>query len=392
MRIALAPVGGHGDVLPLLALGSTLHARGHSVLVCAPEIYRSRIMKLGFQMVSIGSGFQDLLEGHTDVKNREEVLLRAVSTEVPVQFVSLRDSLREADVLIGSMLQIAGPSMCEQLGLPYFYVATTPVLLDKSQYPSIGVSAGGVFKSISRARLANHWEQVLGEAINRERKLCGQPPVTDLFQHLFCSGYQVIAVDPDMAPVPANSKRTVTGFLFHDSSEPLGTEWHEYFTAGPPPIYLAPVRIRRHAGIELIKMVAEVVPRLLVGWGWSGIDPKQLPANSSFLDSDAFSLIFPNVALVVHQGGTELTAAAARAGVPQVIVPHLVDQNYWADRVEALKLGPPAARSELADTVRKTMGDASLRASAQKYGETIRSRDGLTTAAETIEKNVQPKI
>lgn len=386
MRIALAPVGGHGDVMPLLALGTTLHARGHSVLVCAPEIYRSRIMKLGFQVVSIGKGFQDLLEGNTEVRNRGEALLQAVTSEVPVQFVSLRDALREADVLIGSMLQIAGPSMCEQLGLPYLYAANSPVLLEESQYPSIGVSAGGMFQSISRIRLSHHWEDVLGAAINHERELCHQPPVTNLFQHLFCSGHQVVAVDPFMAPVPEHPKRTVTGFLFYDSSEPLPAEWQEYFAAGPPPVYLAPVRTRKHAGIELIKNVAEASPRLLVGWGWSGIDQKDLPANCRLLDSDAFSLIFPNVSLVIHQGGTEVTAAVARAGVPQVIVPHLVDQYYWSDRVSALKLGPPAAGSELADTVRKAVADTGLRERAQEFGETIRSRDGLTAAAETIEK------
>jgi len=392
MRIALAPVGGHGDVMPLLALGSTLHARGHSVLVCAPEIYRSRIMKLGFQVVSIGAGFQDLLEGHTEVRNREEALLRAVASEVPVQFVSLRDALREADILIGSMLQVAGPSMCEQLGLPYLYAANSPVLLEESQYPGIGVSAGGLFKSISRGRLVGRWKRVLGAAINRERKLCGQPPVTDLFQHLFCSGHQLVAVDPFMAPVPQHSKRTVTGFWFYDSSEPLPEEWQEYFAAGPPPVYLSPVRTRRYADIELIKKVAEASPRLLVGRGWSGIDPKDLPANCSLLDSDAFSLIFPNVALVVHQGGAELTAASARAGVPQVVVPHLVDQYYWSERVNALKLGPSVEGSELAEIVRKAVADTGLRERAQKFGETIRSRDGLTTAAEIIEKNVQPTI
>ena len=392
MRIALAPVGAHGDVMPMLALGSTLHARGHDVLVCGPEIYRSRIMKLGFRMVSIGSGFQELLEGYTEVRNREEGLLRAGTSEVPVQFVSLRDALREADLMVGSMLQFAGPSMCEQLGLPYFYAVNSPVLLEESQYPSIAVPAGGFFKSISRGRLARRWKEVLEGAINRERKLCGQPPVTDLFQHLFCSGHQLVAVDPSLAPVPENSKRTVTGFWFYDSSEPLAPEWQEYFASGPAPVYLGPVRTRRYMGVDLIRNVAEVSPRVLLGWGWSGIDQKDLPANCRIMDSDMFSLIFPNVALVVHQGGTEMTATATRAGVPQVVVPHLVDQHYWAERVSSLGIGPPASGSDLADTVRKALADTKLRERGQELGKTVRSRDGLTAAAETIEKNARRKI
>ena len=54
------------------------------------------------------------------------------------------------------------------------------------------------------------------------------------------------------------------------------------------------------------------------------------------------SAVFPRVAAVVHHGGAGTTAAAARAGAPQVILPHLLDQYYWARRVE--QLGLPAAK------------------------------------------------
>jgi vancomycin aglycone glucosyltransferase len=40
--------------------------------------------------------------------------------------------------------------------------------------------------------------------------------------------------------------------------------------------------------------------------------------------------LFPRVAAVVHHGGAGTTAAATRAGRPQVVVPHLFDQFLWA--------------------------------------------------------------
>ena len=51
--------------------------------------------------------------------------------------------------------------------------------------------------------------------------------------------------------------------------------------------------------------------------------------------------LFPRVAAVAHHGGAGTTTTVARAGVPQLIVPHLLDQHYWAERVRALGLGPP---------------------------------------------------
>jgi sterol 3beta-glucosyltransferase len=47
------------------------------------------------------------------------------------------------------------------------------------------------------------------------------------------------------------------------------------------------------------------------------------------------------MAAVVHHGGAGTTTSAARAGVPQIVVPHLFDQLYWGGRVSALGLGPP---------------------------------------------------
>lgn len=53
----------------------------------------------------------------------------------------------------------------------------------------------------------------------------------------------------------------------------------------------------------------------------------------------AHEQLFPRVAAVVHPGGAGTTTAAARAGEPQVIVPHRYDQYYWAHRVENLGVG-----------------------------------------------------
>ena len=49
--------------------------------------------------------------------------------------------------------------------------------------------------------------------------------------------------------------------------------------------------------------------------------------------------LFPRMATVMHHGGAGTTTAATRAGAPQVIVPQIVDQPYWAGRVAKLGIG-----------------------------------------------------
>jgi vancomycin aglycone glucosyltransferase len=60
--------------------------------------------------------------------------------------------------------------------------------------------------------------------------------------------------------------------------------------------------------------------------------------------------LFPRVAAVVHHGGAGTTTAAARAGAPQVVVPQMYDQHYFAARVNELVVGvahaPAAATTE----------------------------------------------
>ena len=57
--------------------------------------------------------------------------------------------------------------------------------------------------------------------------------------------------------------------------------------------------------------------------------------------------LFPRVAAVVHHGGAGTTTVPAKAGSPQLVVPHLYYQHYWASRVRRLGIGvagPIAAR------------------------------------------------
>ncbi|WP_342217199.1 glycosyltransferase, partial [Nocardia abscessus] len=49
--------------------------------------------------------------------------------------------------------------------------------------------------------------------------------------------------------------------------------------------------------------------------------------------------LLPWVPAVVHLGGGAPTTTAARAGAPQVIVPQIADQPYWAARVAELGIG-----------------------------------------------------
>ena len=98
------------------------------------------------------------------------------------------------------------------------------------------------------------------------------------------------------------------------------------------------------------------------------------------------------MAAAVHHGGSGTTAAALRAGIPQIVVPHLGDQPYWGRRMHELGVAPkPVPKPKLtalrlATAIREVTGDPRYAAAAEVLGALVRAEDGLAAAVELVER------
>ncbi|MFD6367613.1 nucleotide disphospho-sugar-binding domain-containing protein, partial [Streptomyces roseolus] len=115
------------------------------------------------------------------------------------------------------------------------------------------------------------------------------------------------------------------------------------------------------------------VPRVYAGDASPGVE---------WVDPRPFS---PGGAGGAPHGGAGTTTTAARAGVPQVVVPRAGDQPYWADRVTALGLGAarPAPSPEALSAALATALRPDTRARAQAVRGRIRD-DGAAVAARLL--------
>lgn len=127
--------------------------------------------------------------------------------------------------------------------------------------------------------------------------------------------------------------------------------------------------------------------RVLVSRGW---------ADLALVDDrdDCFAVgeanhreLFRRTAAVVHHGGAGTTTTAALAGAPQVVVPQIVDQPFWARRVAELGIGTahegptPTVASLAAALDTALRGDTAARAA--EVGATVRT-DGAAVAARML--------
>ena len=101
--------------------------------------------------------------------------------------------------------------------------------------------------------------------------------------------------------------------------------------------------------------------------------------------------LFPRAALVVHHGGSGTTHAACAAGVPSLVIPHVGDQPYWADRLQRLGVAPRpqpvrGLRAErLADAALAAAADRSMKERAQRLATELAGEDGLGVAVAALE-------
>jgi vancomycin aglycone glucosyltransferase len=73
--------------------------------------------------------------------------------------------------------------------------------------------------------------------------------------------------------------------------------------------------------------------------GWAGLSPVDDAPDCLAIGEVNQQALFRRVAAVVHHGGAGTTTAAALAGAPQLVIPQMYDQHYWAQRVHQLGIG-----------------------------------------------------
>jgi vancomycin aglycone glucosyltransferase len=94
-----------------------------------------------------------------------------------------------------------------------------------------------------------------------------------------------------------------------------------------------------HCSIRTAYPARSLGRRTFVSRGWADLALVDDPPDCLAIGEVNQQAFFRRVASVVHHGGAGTTTAAALAGAPQVVIPQVYDQYYWARRVHDLGIG-----------------------------------------------------
>lgn len=390
MRVLLYTFGSRGDIEPLLALALELQNQGAEALVCAPPDFTELLAAAGVPMVPTGPSVRELVHVQKATHKDAPALAAAL---VAGQF-DLLDTASGCDAIVATGLMPAGMrSIAELVGVPYRCVMFTPQVLPSPDYRPLPRPGKPFPEDETDNRVlwdldAEKVHVLYGPALNEHRKARGLAPVGNVRDHTF-TRTPWLASDPVLSPLHAHPGLDVvqTGAWIVPDERPLTPGLEAFLDSGEPPVYVGfgSVTAPERAAEVAIEAIRAHGRRVLIGSGWAGLttaDPDCL-----IIGEVNQQALFPRVAAVVHHGGAGTTTTAARAAAPQVVIPQIVDQPYWAGRVADLGIGvthddPTPTVHSLAEALRLVL-TPETRNRAIAVAGTIRT-DGAATAARAL--------
>lgn len=359
MRVLLSTIGSRGDVQPLLALALALRELGQEVRLCAPPDFAELSASFAVPMVAIGPALRPLtaaaLSGVEAPRLSPEQRKELGRQSVVQQFDTIGAAADGCDVILaGGALQFAARSVAEVQRIRYVYASYCPITLPSPHHAPPRYGAGldpspPVTDNRTRwAQDAARLHASFGATLNAQRARLGLPAVEDLQSHMF-GAQPWLAADPTLAPWPEGAGVVQTGAWMLEDVRPLAPGLQAFLDQGEPPIYfgLGSMRAPRELGHELIAAARALGRRAILSRGWAGLSLLDDGCDCLAIDEVNQQRLFARVAAVVHHGGAGTTTAAARAGSPQVIMPQMYDQPYFAARIEQLGIGRACTRESL---------------------------------------------
>jgi sterol 3beta-glucosyltransferase len=403
MRITLLCVGSRGDVQPLLGFGLGLAAAGHEARVAAfPDFER--------QVRSVGLEFAPLAEGRVSRGGKTAADRRVAergSRQLPAVVALVKDArsvagqrladalaaCEGADVVVTNELALLlGWQACEHLGAKLVRARLCPPPRMAHRPAARGVRQAA-------------WLAMRGMLASARRQ-SGLPPLPlrePLGQLDAQQTLELYAFSPAVVPKLSRSGpwTHVTGYWFLDGDidpEPPAS-LEQFLAAGPPPVCVGfgSMIDADPAGMtELaVQALRDAGQRGVLLRGAFGFGEAKLPESVFAVDRISHEWLFERCSAVVHHGGAGTAAAVLKAGLPSVVVPHMIDQKAWGRALYELGAAPaPIPRRKLSaprlrNAIVQAVTSSPLREHAAALGRQIRAEDGIACAVDVFERHME---
>jgi len=404
MRLAILTFGSEGDTRPLAALCRGFQDQGHEIRLFAEHSTLSLAESLGIPCEALSGDVRSALPiadprqdiRLTDVVKTVKAMNQVIAANTAAWMRTVAPYARNADgILFSSLAVSAGNALRQELQKPGIGLFLQPITPTRE-------FSSPMLPPMSLPGWANRL--TFRPAHRQTWKICGRPAQaarsevfgTRISARLQFDHPMLYGISRELVAPPHDWPEThrICG---HWSR--LAADWQapaellDFLEAGEAPIYAgfgSPAAfVRAKALNALIDAIAG--RRTIFSPGWSRIDSTVLPANFFVAKHVPHEWLFPRVSVAIHHGGAGTTHTAARAGVPQVVLPIGADHHFWAHRVALRGAAPRYTRGgrfnpkAIGEMIEFTQRD-DIRRNAQKLGEAMSREDGVGVAVRESER------
>lgn len=414
-HLTILALGSRGDVLPYVVLGAGLQQHGFTVRVVTFESFAPLAARHNLEFTAVpgdaeqittsGSGISLAESGYNVLQMWRALKASYWQLAASITEVLSQPHIWQTDAILNQLPGgLFGLDLAEKLHIPHINLAVMPLLRTRA-FPMLAFPPGLAFLpgyAPLTYRLAEQiiWSGFRG-VVNRWRRSALALP-SQPFWGCFSQVGQLptlLGFSEQIVPRPPDWEDNVYFTGYWRSQEP---EWTppdsllRFLAAGPPPIFIGfgsmPVRDPLRVTRMILAALQQTGQRAILHTGWAGLGQRDLPETIYQLEYAPYSWLFPQMAAVVHHGGSGTTGFGFWAGVPTILVPFLFDQFFWGRRIETLGVGPEPVpykkltAERLAVAMDMAVTNPLMRQRATELGKHIRQENGVETAVRIVQQ------
>lgn len=393
----------------MIALGLALQDRGHGVVFATSPPFREPIEAAGLEFHQIPPAWTHdelthwmgrLHDIATPLFQLRE-LYRAARPHLPAIVDAMDDALCDADVLISSYLFPMNRVIAEKHGVPFATFAFAHNTVPSRYYPPDGFPHLRKFPRWIQ-HTWNRWlwrlgnvtvDTVINQTIARPLRARGLPLVKDFFSKP--ADLVLVAVSPSLMkpPFPVNGRFRFTGYCRWQEkpNENLEAEILRFTRGEKVPVltFGSMVYEEPERWMERLASAWPANKKMIIQSGWAGFETPADCSHFKTLGPMSHNQLFRHASMVIHHGGAGTTASVLHAGKPHVIVPHIGDQNFFAQEIIRLGCGQKIAKrswpEKLSRVVSRVQDDDGFRNASGRAAALLKTENGPAVAASAIE-------
>lgn len=398
MKFIIPTIGTRGDVQPYIALSLGLMRHNHEVTLVSHPCMRGLVESYGVPFAPMGP---DIDIGHEAalIRGKSRNWMLGFKRVMDFSFSMLEQSYpdllplcRQSDVVIVSH-SAAGSMEADALDLPRVSVTLMPQAI-----PAKDPHASWINRTVMNVAGAA-MGMMMTRPLENIRRRKGLPPMGPY--GITSPLLNLVPISPLIEPPNPlwETRHKMTGYWFAHTPQTFipPADLVQFLQSGMPPIVinLGAMSLSGADTLEAARITLEALRKtgtraVIQGWD-DALKEFRLPSTVYPAGSIPHDWLLPRAAGLIHHGGFGTTSAGFQAGIPSIVIPHIIDQYLWGNKVAELGVGPkPIPRAKLSvpalAAAIEAINSSEMKEKAAALGSGIRQEpDGVEAAVNLIE-------